>query len=346
MSKLVLGNESTIVRDTKLGTALVPTNISPVFIGNTATSADAITIDSGSNFPPGIAFRRYDGDPASPVAPAPGAQSGYCDYRFYSGSVFWNCASIDAVQDASYGYVSGHLPPAKLRFATASDDSGAKVQMEIRPNGAVEIGAIIGSSYYAPTWSQNFRCLVNTTVNDYAQVVTANAAAGRNMAGRFHTKTTAVSDEILSLSSGDGDDAVRFLVKGNGQVAIGAVNTASPFSIEQRLFVNTLTNDWGVAICASAPAGANYAARFHTLSATASDYILAASSGASAGAIQFAVKGNGVVDSRSGYWVDGNKVVGSQGAALPQAATDLASAITLLNAMRDRMLTHGLVASQ
>ncbi|MEY4270441.1 MAG: hypothetical protein RLZZ58_1657 [Pseudomonadota bacterium] len=44
------------------------------------------------------------------------------------------------------------------------------------------------------------------------------------------------------------------------------------------------------------------------------------------------------------YRVNGQKVVGARGAALPANATDLATALTLINAMKARMVAHGLVA--
>jgi hypothetical protein len=45
-----------------------------------------------------------------------------------------------------------------------------------------------------------------------------------------------------------------------------------------------------------------------------------------------------------GIKVNGTKVIGTQGAALPADATDLPTAIALLNAMKARMVAHGLVA--
>ncbi len=44
------------------------------------------------------------------------------------------------------------------------------------------------------------------------------------------------------------------------------------------------------------------------------------------------------------YAVNGQSVVGARGAALPADATDLATAITLVNAIKARMVAHGLVA--
>lgn len=50
------------------------------------------------------------------------------------------------------------------------------------------------------------------------------------------------------------------------------------------------------------------------------------------------------VGAAGGIKVDGTKVIGAQGAALPANAIDLATAITLVNAIKARMATHGLVA--
>jgi hypothetical protein len=43
-------------------------------------------------------------------------------------------------------------------------------------------------------------------------------------------------------------------------------------------------------------------------------------------------------------WVNGQKVIGTRGAALPADATDLPTAIALANAIKARMVAHGLVA--
>lgn len=51
------------------------------------------------------------------------------------------------------------------------------------------------------------------------------------------------------------------------------------------------------------------------------------------------------VGAAGGLNVDGSKVIGAQGAALPADATDLASAIALTNAIKARMVAHGLVAA-
>lgn len=59
------------------------------------------------------------------------------------------------------------------------------------------------------------------------------------------------------------------------------------------------------------------------------------------------VRVNGQYDATVEYRVNGTKVVGARGAALPANATDLASVITLANAIKDRLKAtggHGLVA--
>jgi hypothetical protein len=45
-----------------------------------------------------------------------------------------------------------------------------------------------------------------------------------------------------------------------------------------------------------------------------------------------------------GLMVNGHKVVGTQGTSLPADATDLASALALINSIKARLVAHGLVA--
>ena len=45
-----------------------------------------------------------------------------------------------------------------------------------------------------------------------------------------------------------------------------------------------------------------------------------------------------------GLMVNGLKVVGTQGTSLPADATDLASALALINSIKARLVAHGLVA--
>jgi hypothetical protein len=55
----------------------------------------------------------------------------------------------------------------------------------------------------------------------------------------------------------------------------------------------------------------------------------------------FGIRGN---DAGMELWVNGQKVIGTRGAALPADATDLPTAIALANAIKARMVAHGLVA--
>lgn len=203
--------------DTNLSGSPVPADIGQIFVGNTVESADAITIDSGPNFPPGIAYRKYRGTPEAPTVVQPGDQLGYTDYRGYSGTQFWNTASIDAVVDAAIVFADGNLPPSKLRFATAQDNTGAKVRMEVLASGRVEIGAIEGSNYYGPT-GVDPRFYVTTLANDWAMIIYAQPATGAGYAGRFHTLGQTGADYLLGGSSGVGTGSFKFSVRGNGDV--------------------------------------------------------------------------------------------------------------------------------
>lgn len=59
----------------------------------------------------------------------------------------------------------------------------------------------------------------------------------------------------------------------------------------------------------------------------------------------FAILGGGTVNLTGELRVDNVKVLGNQGAALPADATDDASSYALANAMKARMIAHGLVAT-
>ncbi len=62
------------------------------------------------------------------------------------------------------------------------------------------------------------------------------------------------------------------------------------------------------------------------------------------GALRYKVVYGYTGDFKTQVKVDGVKVLGAQGAALPGDATDLTSALALINAMKARMVAHGLVA--
>jgi hypothetical protein len=214
----LFGDITTQAIDTNLSGSPIGADIGQLFIGNTVSSADAITIDSGPNFPPGIALRKYRGTPGSPTVVVAGDQTGYIDFRGYSGTEMWNHASIDAVVDGLSPFTDGELPPAKLRFATASDDEGALIRMEIRSNGRVEVGAINGEDYYGPVSGFDPKFYVTSIENDWAFVMYAQPATGAGYAFRPHTLGQTSSDYLIGASSGTGTGTFKFTVRGNGDV--------------------------------------------------------------------------------------------------------------------------------
>lgn len=282
MADVILGSPDGLGVPSRIGPATIPP-AGQIYIGNDlVSSSDSILMDSPGVFPAGVTFRRAAGSLAEPTVVTAGTQLGYLDFRGYSGDAFWNAASIDAVVDSGTTFDPGELPPTFLRFSTAADDDGATEAMRVTPQGAVYIGAAIGTAYYGPT-----------------------------------------------------------------------------FGIP-KLYVNTLENDWGFAIMARPASGAGYGARFHTTGDTTADLPLAVSSGAGAGSFGFAVTGDkrvgigtltpaqaldvvGSANVSGDLMVDGTRVVTNRQPALPADATDLPTAITLVNAMKAAMIAHGLV---
>ncbi|MFH3804291.1 hypothetical protein WDA67_03870 [Acinetobacter nosocomialis] len=54
---------------------------------------------------------------------------------------------------------------------------------------------------------------------------------------------------------------------------------------------------------------------------------------------------NGWVDAEKGFYVDGTKVIGGQGNAIPNAGTDTNSLQTTINAILGVLRAHGLIAT-
>lgn len=220
VDKVIVGSTETQGIDTNLDGHPVPADIGQIYVGNTNPSADAITIDSGSNFPPGIAFRRYLNDPAAPTVVTPGTQLGYLDFRGYSGNQFWNAGSLDMVVDGITPFVDGALPTSKMRFAV-SDGNQVFVPMELRANGSLELGAIVGDDYYGPEPLEDApKLFVNTTDNRWSAVFAARPSEGAGYALRVHTLGETADDYLFGASSGEGAGTFKFSVRGNGDVHV------------------------------------------------------------------------------------------------------------------------------
>ncbi len=215
---VTIGDDTTRAINTFLDVSQVPATTGPVYIGNTVRHADAITIDSGGNFPPGIAFRRYLETAAAPAPLTAGTQLGYLDFRAYSGSLFFNAASFDVVVDGLYPFVNGELPPTKMRFAVSNGDE-TYVPMELRANGRLEIGALDGGVYYKPAFSDP-RFYVNSQAGHWGALFSGNSTTGANYALKTYTATANATDYLIGGASGPTGKLV-FSVRGNGDTHVG-----------------------------------------------------------------------------------------------------------------------------
>ena len=216
---ITIGDDTTQAIDTNLNGFSVPADIGQIFIGNTIESADAITIDSGNNFPGGIAFRRYLGVPNDPELVTAGTQLGYLDFRGYSGTQFFNAASLDVVVDGLSPIVDGLVPPTKTRFAV-SDGQKVYSAMELRANGRLELGAISGANYNGPGSLGDPKLFVNTDQNDWSTIFAARPVNGLSYGLRVHTAGETEKDFIFGGSSGAGTGRFKFSIRGNGDVHI------------------------------------------------------------------------------------------------------------------------------
>lgn len=251
---VTVGEDITKAIATNLDGKTVPADIGQIFIGNTADSADAITIDSGSNFPPGIAFRRYLGDPTAPQAVTAGTQLGYMDFRGYSGDQFFNAGSLDVVVDGAIPFSDGDLPPSQMRFAV-SDGKRVYIPMELRANGRLELGALEDGQYFGPGLLGNPKFFVNTNQNAWGAILAARPAEGPAFALRLHTSGETAADYIIGGSSGPGSGSFKFSVRGNGDVHIGGdlfVGTRNVGAAIEELSSRILTSSVAIGLGARA----------------------------------------------------------------------------------------------
>lgn len=225
------GSTATQGIDTYLAGLAVPADIGPIYAGVTASSADGITIDSGANFPPGVAFRRYLGTPGAPTVVIPGTQLGYTDFRGYNsdgegGAFFYNSGSIDCVVDGNIEFGPGQTPASFLRFAACGNiEVGATLGMEMRPMGVDAWCLMINHLY-----GGEFGNLPSGGVKPVLHMANREPdwtlnIEGKNLTnnygGRILMDTEGENDYFLYFASG-AVKTEKFAVRGNGRVKVGA----------------------------------------------------------------------------------------------------------------------------
>lgn len=318
VDQIVVGDPTTQEIDTNLDGHPVPADIGQIYIGNTTHSADAITIDSGSNFPPGIAFRRYLGDPTAPVVVTPGTQLGYLDFRAYSGTQFFNAASLDVVVDGMIPFADGELPGTKMRFAV-SDGQRVYVPVEIRANGRLEVGAIDGADYFGPGALGDPKLFVNSSDSRWSTIFAARPAAGPGYALRLHTAGETADDYILGGSSGADSGSFKFSVRGNGDVYVGGGLFLGGVDIGSALGdLNTRLDDLSVG-------GVEMASAVDALNARLEASALALGSNASSTSANSTAIGNGTTATGNNALAIGNGARGNGDSAISMGDATIAS---------------------
>lgn len=184
-----------------------------------------------------------------------------------------------------------------------------------------------------------------------------NATAGYD--GKFR-----ITGHVTGLIGADFDDILAAGVEINVTTGAGSVISRPTFNrlngADAALFLRDLngtrgSGNYGQAIAFSQIAGGRPGAAIAAVQTnTDADQIglgffvhpLSASSDELSEAMRLLHSGPlDLLGSNPQYRINGTKVVGAQGAALPADATDLATAITLVNAIKARMVAHGLVAT-
>lgn len=219
--KMNLGDLSIQVIATNLNGISIPGDISPLYVSNTTSSADAGAFASGPNFPPGLAFLKYLGTPSAPTdATSSELQLGYLDFRAFFGGEFYNAASFDIVIDGAAVSTAGFPPPTKMRWAV-STGLIVYTAMELKYDGTLELGANLGEDYFGPALVGGIcKLFVNQRANEYTAIFAARPEDGFSYGVRFHTAGATNGDLPIVVSSGAGGGSIRAVFTGAGRLGI------------------------------------------------------------------------------------------------------------------------------
>lgn len=338
VTQQAFGNISTQSIDTNLAGSPVAADIGPVFIGHNIASADAITIDTAGAFPPGIAFRRAAGTLAAPTVVTSGLQIGYLDFRAYNDSApddqFFNCASIDVKVNSGLSFAAGEPPRTGMHFFITGNNDQAKEAMSLLPHGGTDgfMGAfgyleVSGGISNPPRSSGTPRLFAATRLNTYALIVDGRPDSGLSYGQRIDLNGATAADYFFSGWSGTGGGySQKISIRGNGDLnTLGVVRVGTDsnpaFAVDPQFVVRTTKNEWGFALTADPATGAAYGARFHLLPETQASYGFGVSSGAGTGTFKYSVRGNGDTFQTGNIYIGVTKVIGAQGAAVPDLTT-------------------------
>ena len=146
---------------------------------------------------------------------------GYLDFRGYSGTQFFNTASLDVVVDGTIPFTDGGQVPTKMRFAVSNDQT-TFIPMELNANGRLEIGALLaGGGYAGLDLLENPGLFVNKNDNNWSTVFAARPDSGPGFALRVDSLGETENDYLIGGSSGSGNGSFKFSVRGNGNVIVG-----------------------------------------------------------------------------------------------------------------------------
>lgn len=214
----------------RIGADLSLVNVPSDLGGNSEVTTNAMlylanTFDSGAIFidqigtgtaGAGLVTRHAQGTAAAPTDVVTNLQLGYMDFRAYSGTKFWQCASIAAHVDGTF--TTGQAPPSRLIFATNVANGGSTERMRLDRQGNLLINttAVLLSSTNSPLQ-------VKGTANEWTVMIAASPASGAGYGLRLHTTPVTASDYAVAISAGAGTGSFVFSVNGLGNVNIGAL---------------------------------------------------------------------------------------------------------------------------
>ena len=220
-ANLRVGSDTTAIgTNSDLGGATEVAADNTLYVAQTTGSGTAIfdKIVNVTTDGAGLITRRARGTPSLLANVVDGDQIGYMDFRSYSGTKFFQQASISANVDGEF--TSGQAPPARLVFSTNAANGGSMERMRIDKNGYV----YINTNYQHTTITSAAYLTVKSTKNDWTSVIHAAPASGAGYGLRVHSNGATAGDIPLAVSSGAGAGTIKFRVNGDGTVLYGTAS--------------------------------------------------------------------------------------------------------------------------
>ncbi len=190
----------------------------------------------------GLILRRARGTAASPTDVANTDQIGYIDFRSYSDTKFFQCASIAAHVDGTF--TTGQAPPSRLVFSTNIANGASTNQMRLTSQGYLLIGTAS-----MPSFASDARLVVKqlASISDFTATFQAGTNSGTSYGVAIKGGTTSADYGLTVADTSNTNELFRVKGAGNTWISnalvIGRTVGTTPTGTCDALFSTNPTAD-------------------------------------------------------------------------------------------------------